>query len=347
MRTLTLGLVLVALTACGDTTSSKSSPDAQAPDGQSCVPETDAQLCARITGCEEVMVPDNCGAVRSVDCGGCSGSNVCVANQCRAAQCASLAFPNMTLATTINADNVQDALGAVSTDGLSVIDQRRNCATSFTTLLIDNLGINTVTIDLGASAAFSSTSLHTAEGTFGMSGDALTVVGVNTTSTGFVSSTRPAKGSTSFPLATNSLFVNNTATPPAVVIHPTLSPDGLRFYYVVRNDPNVLVNGIYEAIRTSTAVPFPSGVKLGGDVQSSFDLVTAVSADGMTLFGQKGFAMSALSRRSLKQPFTNPNAPAAAPAVPGFRTRPFGDCAMLLGTCTGGCNNEQTCVFTH
>jgi hypothetical protein len=344
MRTSHLGFVLVALAACGDT-SSKSSPDAQV-DGPSCVAETDAQLCARINACEAVNVPDNCGAVRSVDCGACGGSNVCVQNQCQASQCSSFAFPNMSLATTINADGVQDALAAVSSDGMTVINQRRNCATSFTTLLIDNLGINTTTIDLGASAAFSSTSLHTAERAFAMTGDGLTVVGANPTRTGFVASTRPAKGSSAFPLATNSLFTAITVTAPAILIDPAISPDGLRFYYSILSSPNTAQNGIYEAVRASTAVAFPAGVKMGGDVQQ-FDAVNGVTADGMTLFVQKGFAVSALTRRSLKQQFTNPNAPAAAPVLPGFRTRPFGDCAMLLGTCTSGCNNEQSCVFTH
>jgi hypothetical protein len=67
----------------------------------------------------------------------------------------------------------------------------------------------------------------------------------------------------------------------------------------------------------------------------------------MSLFVQVAFATNVLSRRSVKQQFTNPNSPNAAPVVPGFRTRPIGDCSQLLGTCTGGCNNEQTCVFTH
>jgi hypothetical protein len=31
---------------------------------------------------------------------------------------------------------------------------------------------------------------------------------------------------------------------------------------------------------------------------------------------------------------------------PGFRTRPIGDCKQLLATCIGGCNNEDTCLFS-
>jgi hypothetical protein len=338
--------VFLALAACGGDTSSKSSPDAQAPDGASCTSETDAQLCARVAACESVNVADNCGAMRSVDCGACGGADVCVANRCQAPQCTSFAFPNMSLATTINADGVQDALAAVSADGLSVINQRRNCATGFTTLLIDNLGINTATIDLGANAAFSTTSAHTEERAFTMTGDALTVIGANPTRSGFVASTRPAKGSTAFPLATSTLLGAITATAPAKLFDPAISPDGLRFYYTIINDPVSNVNGVYESVRASTSVAFPAGGKMGGDVQQ-FDAVNGVSADGMTLFVQKGFAVSALTRKSVKQPFRNPNTSGAAPSLPGFRTRPFGDCTMLLGTCTSGCNNEQTCVFTH
>src|SRR5690349_20203455 len=114
MQTFYLGVIFTALTACGGGSSSKSPIDAQAPDA--CIPETDAELCSRIDACEAVNVPDNCGATRSVDCGACGGSDVCVANQCKASQCSSLAFPNTSLATTLNAPNVQDALAAVSAD---------------------------------------------------------------------------------------------------------------------------------------------------------------------------------------------------------------------------------------
>jgi len=61
---------------------------------------------------------------------------------------------------------------------------------------------------------------------------------------------------------------------------------------------------------------------------------------------QKGFSMSALTRTSLTQPFANPNAPAAAPILPGFRTRPLSDCKTLVGTCQSGCSNEQICTYT-
>jgi hypothetical protein len=172
------------------------------------------------------------------------------------------------------------------------------------------------------------------------------VIGANPTRSGFVASTRPAKGSTDFPLATSTLLGAITATAPAKLFDPAISPDGLRFYYTIINDPVSNVNGVYESVRASTSVAFPAGGKMGGDVQQ-FDAVNGVSADGMTLFVQKGFAVSALTRKSVKQPFRNPNTSGAAPSLPGFRTRPFGDCTMLLGTCTSGCNNEQTCVFTH
>jgi hypothetical protein len=179
-----------------------------------------------------------------------------------------------------------------------------------------------------------------------MTSDALTVIGTNATATGFVAATRTAKGQSSFTTAAPGLFAAITVTSPAILVHPMISQDGLAFYYVVRNDPTAANNGVFESIRTSTSAAFPAGTKMGGDVQS-MGYLAGISGDRMTLFGQVGFGMQILTRKSLREPFTNPNAPASPPTVPGFRTRPIGNCGTLIGTCTGGCNNEQTCVFSH
>jgi hypothetical protein len=287
---------------------------------------------------------DNCGATRNVNCGGCNGSDVCAANQCRPSQCSSLAFANMTQVATINASGQQDALGAVSADGGSVINHRAAQCTQFTTLLIEQIGLNTVTIDLSANAAFMTTTRHNQEATFAMTGDALTFAAVTADQTGFIMATRTAKGSSTFAPVANA-FADLAVTPPAIVAHPVLSQDGLAFYYVVRNHPTTSLDGLYESLRSSTAVPFPAPVKMGGDAQG-FDAPVSISGDKMTFFMQTGFGMHVLRRNSLTKPFTNPNAPAAAPTVPGFRTRIVGNCGTLMGTCTGGCLNEQTCTFT-
>jgi hypothetical protein len=172
------------------------------------------------------------------------------------------------------------------------------------------------------------------------------VIGTNATATGFLAATRTAKGQSNFTTAAPGAFAALAVTSPAIVIHPMISQDGLAFHYVVRNDPTAAKNGIYESIRTSPTAAFPAGTKMGGDVQMMHYL-TGISADGMSLFGQVDYTVHVLTRKSTRQPFTNPNAPAAPPTVPGFRTRPIGNCGALIGTCTGGCNNEQTCRFSH
>jgi hypothetical protein len=337
-------LACLFVVACGNVTVvNVDAPPVEA-DATLCVPETDAAFCARLAGCDPTPAMDNCGVARTVDCGLCSGNNVCVANQCRATQCASLAFPNMIQVAAINADGLQDAPQAVSADGASVLNQRRNCATSFTTLLIETTGGTPMTFDLSANPAFAQTR-HTAEGMLTMSGDALAVIGVNAAGTGFLAATRTATGQSSFTTAAPGAFAAISVTSPAIVVHPLITQDGLAFYYVVRNDPVTANNGIYESIRTTTSAAFPAGTRMPGDIQT-LHYLAGMSGDRMTVFGQIDFGMHVLTRRSLRQPFTNPNAPAAAPTVPGFRTRPIGNCANLLGTCTGGCNNEQTCVFS-
>ena len=48
-----------------------------------CRPETRAQLCDRLgAGCDELSAEDNCGQLRTVDCGGCDDDRVCQDNQC-------------------------------------------------------------------------------------------------------------------------------------------------------------------------------------------------------------------------------------------------------------------------
>src|SRR5439155_16638684 len=86
-------LMLVAtLAACGNVGSpSHTAPDAGSPDAPtSCVPESDAAFCSRLhASCDPLANSDNCGKPRSVDCGVCGGSDVCVANACKAPACSS------------------------------------------------------------------------------------------------------------------------------------------------------------------------------------------------------------------------------------------------------------------
>ena len=133
---------------------------------------------------------------------------------------------------------------------------------------------------------------------------------------------------------------------PAYVVHPAISPDGLAFYFTIRGS-TLEHNGIYEAIRRSTAERFPPATRMNLEVNHNNDFVTGVSADRLALFMQSGYAVGLFTRKRISDAFSNPNAPIQFPTVPGFRTRPFGDCSKLIGTCINGCNNEDSCVFSR
>jgi hypothetical protein len=81
---------------------------------------------------------------------------------------------------------------------------------------------------------------------------------------------------------------------------------------------------------------------------NQYQAVTAISSDRMTLFlATNAFTEVVLTRKSVTAAFANPNAPAPAPTVPGFRTRPLGDCQSVVATYTpGGCTGEETAVYT-
>lgn len=63
-----------------DDAAADATDDAQdaTPDADGCAPETDAELCSRLTiACGPFTAEDNCGETRSVDCGGCSAPSTC------------------------------------------------------------------------------------------------------------------------------------------------------------------------------------------------------------------------------------------------------------------------------
>ncbi len=346
-------LVLAAtLAACGNVGSAhNTSPDAgatpDAPHG-SCVAETDAAFCSRLhASCDPKSDVDNCGKSRTVDCGTCGGSDVCVANACGAPVCGNLAFAHQSTITALS-DVGQDALASITPDGATILTQRRaSCGSPFKLLLADTAGLATTPVDISAAPGLAGMQV-TAEESLALTADGLSIIGVDTAGTGFAVAKRSAPGATDFVGSSAADFAALAVASPARVGAPTISADGLAFYFNVGGASDPANNGIFESVRASTAVPFPAATKLTGDVQG-LGYVTAVSSDRMTLFLQtNSFSMVALTRKSVTKPFTNPNAPAAPPTVPGFRTRPLASCAQLVGTCTpGGCLGEDNCSFTH
>lgn len=312
-----------------------------------CVAETDASFCARRAACEgDITGDDNCGHRRVAACGECGGTDVCLAGTCKAPVCSTFSFPRTTLMNELNAGGTQDAITGVSADGKTVLWQRRtSCSHSFSLWIADSNGVFTLT-DLSAHPALAPMSVGE-EGALALTSDGLTIIGMSDDGTQFLQSTRPSVGSTAFGPASNADFVALNASTPTHLAYPAISSDGLAFYFSMSSNPDSAKNGLYETVRSSTTVPFPTATKLPGELQT-FQSVNAVSSDRMTLFVQTpSDAVMAYSRRSLKAPFTNPNFTVAAPAVPGFRTRPLGDCQTLIANYTTlGCPGEDIVLYS-
>lgn len=338
------GWLLASLVAC-----TTPNPDYRRRDAGACTAETDAQFCARLGAtCEDVTREDNCGLVRTAACGACSGTDVCAANVCKPPVCSGFSFPAVTLIADLNAPGKQDAITGVSTDGKTVLWQRRDsCAASFQLLIADSNGGAFVSADLSGLSALAPMAI-TAEGTLALTADALTIIGASADRTQFLQSTRTSIGGTDFGPTSNADFAALTVAAPTKIDFPAISTDGLAFYYRMFGNPDASQNGLYETVRTSTAVPFPAARKMPGVVQN-YALITAVSSDRMTLFVQNNsYQMAALTRKSVKAAFANPNFPGVTPMPPAFRTRPLGDCQAVIGTyTTSGCSGEDIAVYAR
>jgi hypothetical protein len=319
-----------------------------------CSPESDADLCTMLSAtCDMATGKDNCGASRTVDCGACTGSNVCDSNACKAPVCASLIFGGGTpIASAVTAE-VQNMVAGITPDGSSMLIKRGTAANpcaDYTVLIADAMPPNSMSYVLTQVTPPAGMDLVNEEFAT-ISDDGLEIIAANTAHTGFLGTVRSGPGKVDFGAPVGADYVNIVATGTQVFYNPYLAPGQLAFYYQVGGDTNAANNGIYEATRPTTSVPFDAGVLMPAPVQD-YAYVTARSSDGMTLFVQdSNYGMAALTRTSLSQPFVNPNAPAAAPIIPGFRTRPLTTCTTLVGTCVppgqpyGGCRGEQICTF--
>ncbi|HEV7556560.1 MAG TPA: hypothetical protein VGO00_13935 [Kofleriaceae bacterium] len=258
--------------------------------------------------------------------------------------CDNLTFTQTPLIVEVNASGQQDAVAGESADGLTVISQRRaQCAGPFALLLTDGLGVLAVTTDITGLPGLAQLDVGR-EGAVTLTSDGLAVVAVTPTGTQLAMAARTQPGTTDF-APVDGGFGAIVAPVGASLANPVLSADRLALYYQLINAGSG-IDGIYESVRSARSVPFPAATRMPANIQTA-TFVTGISSDRLALFLQVGFAMVVLTRSDLAQPFVNPNAPGEPPSVPGFRTRPLGDCQTLIGTCTGGCLNEETCRFTH
>jgi hypothetical protein len=315
------------------------------PPADACVQETDAVFCARqVKDCALFSGVDNCGLPRTADCGTCDPSvPICASNICRAPVCGTAFASAGTVVASASGSGTQDALLGASSDGTSILLLRATgtCVGGGATLLVGDDATGTLsytTHDITTVANLAS--FTKGEETMTLTADGLTIIGVTTAST-FASSTRSAAGQVDFGAASSADFATvNASLPGGGYNWPYLSSDGLAFYFHAAGGA---ADGIYEALRASTTVPFDAPHLMAGNVQSYGGLMS-LSTDRMTAFFSNGFGTAIMTRTSLTDPFTAP----ATTMPPGaaWRVVPIAGCAKVLGTCEpGGCQNEDVCVW--
>jgi len=341
--------LLLTLLGCGSVEVPNHIVDSR-PADTACVPETDAAFCTRVAkSCEMVADTDNCGQPRTADCGTCTGTDVCVANVCKAPACgATFQGGSGTTVSSVYVDR-QTALCGASSSGQSILYLQTvaNACGSFLLTIADEAVAGTEpyvphTVPQGPGL----NGLSKAEETLVLAPDGLTIIGASTDGHSFLESKRSALGMTDFAIAAAGDFATlNVGIPAGGSLHwPVLSGDGLAFYYHVDSATDASLNGEYEALRTATTMPFPVGTKMPAAVQA-FDGITGMSSDRMTAFVTMGFATKIMTRTSLSQPFTL--ATTATPPGSAYRVVPIAGCTAI-GTCEpGGCQNEAVCTWTN
>jgi hypothetical protein len=133
--------------------------------------------------------------------------------------------------------------------------------------------------------------------------------------------------------------------PGVYVAHPALSADNLTLYYTVLDgrSPGDIgpLQGVYASTRSDARAPFPVGARLPGRARS-YEYVSGVSEDGLTLFMTGEFVTHALVRARTNQPFGDPFENALPALMFGFRSIPVDGCKRIITTFTpGGCAAEH------
>jgi hypothetical protein len=183
-----------------------------------------------------------------------------------------------------------------------------------------------------------------------MESDGLTIIAMTADARGFRAARRSSVGKTDFAIVPNDDFSLIVAAGPEQQLWaPSISADGLAFYYTVVHDPDP---GIYESLRPTNHEPFPPGHPMPNLVQGLAQYVNGISTDHLTIFLElkEGFGAFVLTRANTAEPFQNPNTLAPPPRLPGLRTRPLGSCNQLIGTCAplgGACPGEDVCTWVN
>jgi hypothetical protein len=244
---------------------------------------------------------------------------------------------------------LQDLPAGGTPDGTSLLVQRGRCSVQLTALVVDEIPPGSGLYRSRGIRPIAELDLSHEEGVT-MESDGLTIIAMSSTARRFRAARRSGPGKTDFAVLADDDFSQIVAVGPTQQLWaPSISPDGLAFYYSVVNDPDA---GIYESLRSTTHEPFPPGRPMPDLVQGLAQYVNGVSPDHLTIFLElkEGFGAFVLTRANTREPFQNPNAPAPPPRLPGLRTRPLGSCNRLIGTCTplgGACPGEDVCLWVN
>jgi hypothetical protein len=345
-----IALVIAAtsLAACGEVLTV--SPDANPP--EVCIPESDTAFCARQAACEVHADLDNCGMQRQVDCGACAAGLGCVAGSCKAPVCSTFDYGSSALAALSRAA-AEDSIGAATPDGQTiVILQTESPATcgSFHVMFADEVTPGSGTYMLyDATAALQALRLFTGQQGFAITADGLTLIARSTDGKRWSATARSARHQIDFAAASETQFAQlnaQLATTAGTFRAPVLSADGLELVYKVESS-DLAERGIYSSVRESVSVPFPPGSKHPSPI-SDYEFPTGLSSDRLTLFVFESFSGRVFQRASTSGEFTNPNAPAPPPQLPGWSHTPLADCSKLIAmTSPGGCAAEDIVLLTR
>lgn len=341
-------VVVVSVSACGSV--NNNSPDAaKQKDAPSCVPQSDTEFCTAASGCERHTGMDNCGAMRTVDCGACAdASKGCVNTVCKTPECTTFTytqsnFPNM------STSGVEDSIGGSTWDARVVLYVKTATGTcgNYHLVVADELvaGSGTYT-QTDISTNLTALGLINAQEQYTITADGLTIITVTTDSKTMKSTTRSAIGMTDWGAASGTDFAAisaQTSGNSKTISAPVISADGLELWYTLSDTAAV----IYSSVRSSTSVPFPAGTAAPAPV-SGYPHVHGISHDRLTLIVFDGYSGRVFTRKSTSASFTNPNAPAAAPLLPGWDHKPLADCSKMIAMYSpGGCANEDVVVLTR
>jgi hypothetical protein len=347
MRIVAAVCVLI-LSACGSVDSKK--PDAGGADA--CVPETDTQFCSRMSNaCEMHSGMDNCGTPRNADCGACASGQGCVVGQCKTPVCSSFNYTSTNLAAFTQA-GIEDSIGGATPDARVILYVKTVGGTcqAYHLMVADEMTPGSGTYNQqDASNAFIALGLFVGQEGYAISPDGLTIYTHTTDAKRFVSTKRSALNMIDFAAPSTADFdqINAFVTTDGKLRAPVISVDGLQFIFQVHSATDTTKNGIYESLRTSTSMPFPTPTKMPAPV-NNYPFATGISSDRLTLFVFDNFQGRALVRLSTSAPFVNANAPAAPPAIAGWSHKPLTDCAKLIAmTSPGGCANEDVIQLTR